>query len=170
MARACFFLAVTSVCLWVYFACQVQRKSASLYTFEQIKEWLILPPPDTVSEGVKNDWQSALLVTILIFFAPFAVAKLSILSFLVGLAVYRGFIFSKELDTNAAHQDSRDNSILLILGTGLYLPSSYTILRQTYRKRLAITIGRINGDRMILDPSIRQISSERLDGRKASSQ
>lgn len=44
--------------------------------------------------------------------------KVSIFSFLVGLAIYQGFVWTKDIDTTAAPGDSRDVFITFIVANG----------------------------------------------------
>ncbi|MCJ1386329.1 hypothetical protein MMC17_009455 [Xylographa soralifera] len=118
-ARACFFIAVTSGCLTVYYACVLQRNVGKLYSAEQIKEWLMVPVPKTDTETGARAVQNGSLAAVFILSAPFAMVKVSIFSFLIGLAIYQGFVFTKNLDNATAPGDSRDSFIALMVGTGL---------------------------------------------------
>ncbi len=44
--------------------------------------------------------------------------KLSIISFLIGLAIYQGFVWTKDIDTTAAPGDSHDVFITFIVANG----------------------------------------------------
>jgi len=103
----------------VYYACVLQRIVGKLYNAEQVKEWLMVPGPESGTEEGTRGMQDGSLAAIFILSAPFAMVKVSIFSFLVGLAIYQGFIFTKNLDNNTAPGDSRDSFIALMVGTGL---------------------------------------------------
>lgn len=122
IARACFLLAVVSGCLSVYYACALQRIVGELYKADLIKDWLRLPPSEGLDGGgSEDDAQRTSLAAVLIISAPFTMVRVSILAFLLGLAIYQGFVFTKGLDTSAAPGDSRANFIAIMVGTGLCL-------------------------------------------------
>ena len=103
----------------MYYACVLQRIVGELYNADQIKEWLMVPGPEaSTGEGTRM-MQDGSLAAIFILSAPFAMVKVSIFSFLVGLATYQGFVFTKNLDNNTVPGDSRDSFIALMIGTGL---------------------------------------------------
>lgn len=76
----------------------------------------MVPGPET---GTEEGTRGVSLAAIYILSAPFATVEVSIFAFLVGLAIYQGFIFTKNLDDNTAPGDSRNSFIVLMLGTGL---------------------------------------------------
>ena len=122
IARACFLLAIVSGCLSVYYACALQRIIGKLYKADQIKDWLKLPPSEKLGGGAsEDDAQRTSLAAVLIISAPFTMVRVSIFAFLLGLAIYQGFVFTKGLDTSAAPGDSRANFITVMVGTGLCL-------------------------------------------------
>ncbi|KAI9722027.1 MAG: hypothetical protein M1812_001987 [Candelaria pacifica] len=127
-ARACFLIAVTSGCLSVYYSCVLQRIVGNFYNAEQIKEWLMVPGPATGTEEGTHGVQDGSLAAIFTLSAPFALVKVSIIAFLVGLAIYQGLVFTKNLDNNTVSGDSRDSFIALMLGTGLCSVSFLTTL------------------------------------------
>ncbi|KAL8847775.1 MAG: hypothetical protein Q9221_007195, partial [Calogaya cf. arnoldii] len=118
-SRACFLIAVTSGCLSVFYACVLQRIVGKLYNAEQVKGWLILPGPETGTEEGSRGVENTSLAAILILSAPSNMVKVAIFAFLVGLAIYQDFIFTKNLDENTAPGDSRNSFIALMVGTGL---------------------------------------------------
>lgn len=79
----------------MYYACVLQRIVGKLYNAEQIKEWLMVPGPETGTEEGTRGVQDGSLAAIFILSAPFAMVKVSIFSFLVGLAIPR-FYFHEE--------------------------------------------------------------------------
>lgn len=79
----------------------------------------MVPGPETGTEEGTRGVQDGSLAAVFILSAPFAMVKVSIFAFLVGLAIYQGFVFTKNLDNNTAPGDSRDSFIALIVGTGL---------------------------------------------------
>ena len=79
----------------------------------------MMPGPETSTEEGISGGQGGSLAAIFILYAPFAMVKVSIFSFVIGLAIYQGLTFTKNLDNNAAPGDSRDSFIALMVGTGL---------------------------------------------------
>ncbi|KAI9705105.1 MAG: hypothetical protein M1836_006888 [Candelina mexicana] len=122
-ARACFLLAVVSGCLSVYYACALQRIVGKLYRVDLIKEWLKMPPLERFGGGgggaSEDDAQRTSLAAVLVISAPFNMVRVSVFAFLLGLAIYQGFVFTKGLDTSAAPGSSRANFIAIMVGTGL---------------------------------------------------
>ena len=111
-----------------------------LYQVEQIKDWLMVPPPENGTEDGASEVQNASLAAVLIISAPFAMVKVSIFSFLIGLAIYQGFIFTKNLDSDTASNDSRDSFIAFMVGTGMctvffWLTFSAKDIENTIRSR-----------------------------------
>ena len=122
IARACFLVAVVAGCLSVYYACALQRIIGKLYKADLIKGWLRLPPTEgTRTESKEDDAQRTSLAAVLIISAPFTMVRVSIFAFLLGLVIYQGFVFTKELDTSAGRGDSRAIFIAIMVATGLCL-------------------------------------------------
>ena len=123
IARASFLTAVTSGCLSVFYACQLQRIIGKLYEANQIKGWLMLPlSKGRIVQAVEEqdiELQETSLAAVLILSAPFTMVKVSIFSFLIGLATYQGFLYTRNLDSDAGPDHSRDSFIALVGGTGL---------------------------------------------------
>ena len=82
-----------------------------LYRPSQVRDWLSLPTP-TGNVGPPS------LAAILIRSAPFTMVKFSIFSFLMGLTVYLGFVWTRELDTTAGRNDSRNVFTTYTVGAG----------------------------------------------------
>lgn len=97
----------------VYFSCVVQRTIGTRYNPESIRDWLSLPPKEKC-DG--DSTRKASLAAVVIISAPFNMMKGSIGAFLLGLAIYQGFIWTRGLDTNAGLHDSRDVFIAFIVG------------------------------------------------------
>ncbi|KAL8783856.1 MAG: hypothetical protein Q9213_004346 [Squamulea squamosa] len=57
------------------------------------------------------------LPAVLILSAPFVAVKISIMCLLCGLAIYQGFMWTRNLDANAGQHDNRDVFITFIVGT-----------------------------------------------------
>ena len=107
-----------SGCLAVYYACVLQRIVAKLYHADQIRNWLRLHPS---SEDAKESDIQVSLAAIFIVAAPFALVKISIFSFLLGLAIYQGFIWTRSLDPLAKIGYSRDVFIMFVVTSGACL-------------------------------------------------
>ncbi|KAL8703546.1 MAG: hypothetical protein Q9201_003276 [Fulgogasparrea decipioides] len=124
VARACLILAVTSGSLTVYYCCVLQRAISKLYRPELVRNWLGY----SLGKGLNAESPRVISVAaMLIVSAPFTMLKVSVFSFLVGLAIYLGFTWTRALDTDAGPGDSRDVFITFMVGTGLcLLVFSYT--------------------------------------------
>ena len=109
-------LAVVSGCLSVYYACVLQRTIGWLYHPNQVKNWLRLSPP---LKEEKVDKIYASLAAVFIVAAPFKMVKVSIFSFLLGLAIYQGSVWTRSLDTTARPGDSRNVFITFLVASGV---------------------------------------------------
>lgn len=103
----------------MYYACELQRTIGRLYNPTLVKEWLRLPSPTDQAE-VLGPGQGASVAAMLILGAPFFMVRVSILSYLLGLAIYEGLLFAKNLDTDTTQTQSRDSFITLMVGTGVF--------------------------------------------------
>ena len=121
MARALLLFAVASGCFSVYCACIVQGTVGKLYNPERLKDWIRLPPPPGPSTRKPHDPHSVSLAAVLILSAPLTLVDYSLFSFLIGLAVYQGFIWTRKLDLNAGNGDSRDIFITYVVKFGACL-------------------------------------------------
>ena len=108
-------LAVVSGCLSVYYACVLQRTIGRLYDRDQVKNWLRLSPPLEEEEV----YIYASLAAVFIVAAPFKMVKVSIFSFLLGLSIYQGFVWTRSLDTTARPGDSRNVFITFLVASGV---------------------------------------------------
>ncbi|KAG8533560.1 uncharacterized protein KY384_001300 [Bacidia gigantensis] len=115
VARAFFLFAIAAGCLSVYFCCVLQRTIGKLYRAQLIRTWLSLPPKATQGPATPP---RASLAAVFILSAPFTMMKASIFAFLIGLAIYQGFTWTRGLDTDAGRYDSRNVFITFIVGTG----------------------------------------------------
>ena len=115
MARAFLLFAVASGCLAVYYCCVLQRTIGKLYSAQMIRDWLSLPPAEGRDD---RPTPGPSLAAILITSAPFNMMKASIFAFLLGLAIYQGFTWTRALDPSAGRGDSRNVFITFIIGTG----------------------------------------------------
>ena len=100
----------------MYYACVLQRTVSKLYDAKRVRNWLRLAPP---KNSVDTDELQASLAAVLVLAAPFIMLKVSVFSFLIGLAVYQGFVWTRNLDISAASGDSRNVFIALIAANGL---------------------------------------------------
>lgn len=100
----------------------LQREVGRLYSGALIREWLALPS-DVVSqnEDDENGQQRASLAGILTISAPFMLVNISIQTFLFGLVIYQGFVFTRRLDEDAPPGDSRNVFIVLMIGTVIFI-------------------------------------------------
>lgn len=108
----------------VYYACTLHRIVGRFFKADMVKDWLRLPPTIKGEDGDNIQHISqplgASLAAVIIASAPFAMVKVSIFSFLLGFAIYQGFIFTKDLDPDAGPYDSRNNFITLVVSTGVF--------------------------------------------------
>ncbi|KAL8660723.1 MAG: hypothetical protein Q9202_006273 [Teloschistes flavicans] len=91
--------------------CVLQRTIGQLYSPALIRDWLSLPSEEST--------KTASLAAIFILSAPFDMMKASIFSFLISLAIYQGFTWTRALDTAAGPRDSRNVFIFFVVGTGV---------------------------------------------------
>ena len=149
-ARACFLLATTSGCLSVYYACKLQRIVGELYDADQIREWLMVPDREESFGDGSQIVQAGSLAAVFILSAPFVMVEVSIFSFLLGLAIYQGFVFTKNLDNDTSPSDSRNNFVALMVGTGLFLV--YFVVTFSL-KEIASTIRSVSSRETASDPT-----------------
>lgn len=100
---------MVSGCLSVYYSCVLQRKISRLYNASLVRDFLQVVKSN-------NDEKVPSLAAIIIVSAPFSMIKLSIVSFVLGLAIYQGFTWTRRLDTTASQHDSRDVFVFFITG------------------------------------------------------
>ena len=141
LAHTLFLLAVVSGCLSVYYACVLQRTIGQLYNSDELRNWLRLPP----SKDENDTMIYASLAAVFIVAAPFSMVKVSIFSFLLGLAVYQGFIWTKALDSMAGRGDSRKVFITFILAMGA-CGLFFLVTFSTKKIENLLRIGRTNSD------------------------
>ncbi|CAF9911152.1 hypothetical protein IMSHALPRED_009946 [Imshaugia aleurites] len=119
-ARAFLLFATVAGCLSVYYACSLSRDIGKLYQPELIRDWLSAAPPrgpDETAPG-ENKERNASISAIFILSAPYTMMSYAIMAFIVGLAIYQGFVWTRNLDTNAGKRNSRDVFIAYIVSTG----------------------------------------------------
>ena len=90
------------------------------------------------------------MAAILITSAPFNMMKASIFAFLLGLAIYQGFTWTRALDPNAGRGDSRNVFITFIVGTGacvLFYLNTFSL--KTLEIFLRIGRSKLNGTSQI---------------------
>ncbi|KAL8670013.1 MAG: hypothetical protein Q9168_005429 [Polycauliona sp. 1 TL-2023] len=119
VARALFLLGVTTGCLSVYYACELHRVVSKFYRPDAIRFWLRAPPP-RVQDGGFDDRPRTSLQAVLSLWAPFAAVQVSIFSLILGLAVYQGFLWTRDKDSGSGQHDNRDVFITAAVGTGAY--------------------------------------------------
>ena len=104
----------------MYFACSLSRDIGKLLKPELIHDWLSAAPQtmleQTGQEGKKE--RKASLSAIFILSAPYTMMSYAIVAFITGLAIYQGFIWTRNLDTAAGQINSRNVFIAYIVSTG----------------------------------------------------
>ena len=134
VARALLLFSLVSGCLSVYYACEVRKIIGKFHQSGQVREWLVVDPTQKEWQGKDPKISYAALS---IVSAPFKMVKFSIVTLLIGLAVYQGFIWTKSLDTVARDGDSRKVFIVYLVGAGLCMGIfGGTIVRKTFEKYL----------------------------------
>ncbi|KAL8726022.1 MAG: hypothetical protein Q9181_006196 [Wetmoreana brouardii] len=112
----------------------VARTIGQLYNPGLIKDWLSRPPDESEGSG---STPRVSLAAAFILSAPFNMMRASICSFLVGLAIYQGFTWTRSLDKNAGPEDSRNVFIAFMVGAGacvfFYM---YSFSSKTYENKL----------------------------------
>lgn len=118
--------------LSVYFACLLQRTVGALYRAEDVRDWLTRPDEETLKmlehqkdlpsipdmEQLRQQApRSASLFSALVMSAPSSMINVALGSFLLGLGVYLGFLWTQHLDTQGGRNDSRDVFIIFIVST-----------------------------------------------------
>lgn len=79
----------------------------------------MVPGPRKGTVGGTPGLQDGSLAAVFILSAPFALGKVCIFSFLIGLVIYQDFVLIKKLEDDAVPGDSRDSFITLIVETGM---------------------------------------------------
>lgn len=125
-ARAFLLFATVAGCLSVYYACKLQRVVGKLYRPDMIRNWLRVGSHGEVLKmsskkaALKTKESKASLSAIFLLSAPYSMMSFSILAFIIGLAVYQGFTWTRALDTAAGQTNSRNIFIAYIVSTGVF--------------------------------------------------
>lgn len=120
-ARAFLLFATVAGCLSVYYACALSRDIGKLYGPELIRDWLSARDlPDNTQETERGDKKEkkASLSAIFILSAPYTMMTYAIWAFITGLAIYQGFVWTRNLDADAGKLNSRNVFIAYIVSTG----------------------------------------------------
>ena len=119
-ARAFLLFAVVAGCLSVYYACSLSRDIGKCYQPEAVRDWLTAANTSNIAsfEGDKKKGRKASLSGIFILSAPYTMMSYSILAFIIGLAIYQGFVWTRTLDTDAGKTNSRKVFIAYIASSG----------------------------------------------------
>ena len=146
VARALFLFAVGSGCISVYCACVVQGMVGKLYDAERVRNWISLPPTsgDTLTDNGPQV-PGVSLAAIFIVRAPFNLVEYCLVSFLSGLAVYLGFLWSKGLDSGVGKGDNRSVFITYMVGCGVCI-IFYALTFSTKYIESVLRTGRLRED------------------------
>lgn len=107
-------------CLSVYYACTLSRDIGKSYRPELIRDWLSAAPqsgPEETGPGERKE-RKASISAVFILSAPYTMMSYAILAFILGLAIYQGFVWTRNLDTDAGKLNSRNVFIAYIVSTG----------------------------------------------------
>lgn len=100
-ARAFLLFATVAGCLSVYYACTLSRDIGKCYQPELVRDWLSTtgPNPTTITdtEVTEKKERNASLAGIFILSAPYTMMSYSIMAFIIGLAIYQGFVWTRAL-------------------------------------------------------------------------
>ena len=85
---------------------------------ELIRDWLSAgAPPEEMEQGGKKE-RKASISAIFILSAPYTMMSYAIIAFITGLAIYQGFVWTRNLDTDASKTNSRNVFIAYIVSSG----------------------------------------------------
>lgn len=134
MSRAFFIAAFVSGCFSVYAAVTLQRTIGRLYDPQDIITWIMGSgqAPHNSQSQVPIIARKNLKVLFSILFAaqmlsaPPALVNVSLSAFLMGLSIYLGFIWTRNLDEAAGVNDSRNVFITFIVCASVFL-GMYTV-------------------------------------------
>ena len=103
-ARAFLLFATVSGCLSVYYACTLSRNIGKCYQAKLVRDWLsTMTQHLQIAEGNGKNETQASLSGIFILSAPYTMMSYAIRSFITGLAIYQGFVWTRTLDMDAGH-------------------------------------------------------------------
>ena len=121
-ARAFLLFATVAGCLSVYYACSLSRDIGKCNQPEAVRDWLTAATPnrsEIVSSVLdKKERKNASLSAIFVLSAPYTMMSYSILAFVIGLAIYQGYVWTTTLDTDAGKTNSRNVFIAYIVSSG----------------------------------------------------
>ena len=107
-----------SGCLSVYYACSLSRDVGKLFQPELIRDWLSAEgAPEQMEQGGKKE-RKVSISAIFILSAPYTMMSYAINAFVLGLAIYQGFVWTRNLDTGAGKINSRNVFIAYIVSSG----------------------------------------------------
>ena len=107
-----------SGCLSVYYACSLSRDIGKLFQPELIRDWLSAEgAPDEMEQGGKKE-RKVSISAIFILSAPYTMMSYAINAFILGLAIYQAFVWTRNLDTDAGKINSRNVFIAYIVSSG----------------------------------------------------
>lgn len=119
-ARAFLLFAIVAGCISVYYACSLSRDIGKCCQPEAVRDWLSAANTSNTasSEVDKKEGRNASLSTIFVLSAPYTMMSYSIIAFVIGLAIYQGFVWTRTLDTDAGKTNSRNVFIAYIASSG----------------------------------------------------
>ena len=105
-------------CLSVYYACSLSRTIGKLFQPELIRDWLSANgAPEQTEQGGEKE-RKVSISAVFILSAPYTMMTYAINAFVVGLAIYQGFVWTRNLDTDAGKINSRNIFIAYIVSSG----------------------------------------------------
>lgn len=136
VARASFTFSLVSATMAVYYATSQYRKLGRCLHADEVKAWIhppetMLLSPDALLRQFLPSAASVLTVS-----APNMLLSASLNAFLVGLGVYFGYVWTRNLDESAGPSASRAVFIVYVVGLalcyGIYALSSLVAADQSY--------------------------------------
>ncbi|KAI0425422.1 hypothetical protein F5Y09DRAFT_101178 [Xylaria sp. FL1042] len=140
-ARGFFVLSLVSATMAVYSASSQYRIFCRCVSAEHIKEWIKtyarlssfapkLPSPERFNPEREGDSETGVdpmafeitvppMASVVLISAPFELLVLSLHSFLIGFGIWLGFVWTRDLDQDAAQGDSRAVFITYAVGLGV---------------------------------------------------
>jgi hypothetical protein len=164
VARALFIVSLTLSLMAVYYASTQQRILGRLLDPKQIRNWIrgygvqhaVCDPeewnPSSLSDKLKQDdilrriCFTPSVYAVLTISAPQVLLSAALLSLLIGFGIYLGFTWTRNLDTNAGHDDSRNVFIVYMtaLGTSLFAYELVSLGREKKKSEYVVVRENLN--------------------------
>ncbi|CAN9363950.1 unnamed protein product [Alternaria alternata] len=164
VARASFTFSLVSATMAVYYATRQYRKLGRCLHADEVKAW-IHPTEMRLLTGVPLPFQLFMpsAASVLTVSAPNMLLSASLNAFLVGLGVYFGYVWTRNLDESAGPSASRAVFIVYVIGLalcyGIYALSSLVAADQSYVSEWDVLRGLDSGTARAQDQPSRRASN-----------